>query len=204
MIDFYTWRTPNGRKVSIALEEMGLEYKVFPIDIGANQQFEADFIKINPNSKIPAIFDREAVNGGFSVFESGAILLYLAEKTGQFLAKSGKKRYDALQWIFFQASGVGPMMGQYNHFQNVAPEKLPYAIARFQKEAERLFQVLDTHFAKVEFLAEDYSIADMMLYPWLVNFKKYTEKAETMPNILRWLNTLSLRPKLQKGMSIPA
>ncbi|MEE2930282.1 MAG: glutathione S-transferase N-terminal domain-containing protein, partial [Pseudomonadota bacterium] len=165
MIDLYTWTTPNGRKISIALEEMGLEYKVHPIDIGKDEQFSAEFLAISPNNKIPAIYDRDHE---VSVFESGAILIHLAEKSGQFLPQSPAARAKVLEWLTWQVGGFGPMLGQLNHFMNRAEEKMPAAIQRFMEECIRLYKVLDQQLDGRDFVAGDYSIADMAIYPWSV------------------------------------
>ncbi len=164
MIDFYTFTTPNGRKVSIMLEELALPYNVHSIDISKNDQFTPEFIAINPNSKIPAIIDQET---GITVFESGAILMYLAEKTGKFLPTATAEKYEVIQWLMFQMGSVGPMFGQLNHFRRYAPEQIPYAIDRYQKETLRLYGVLDRQLADREFVCGEYSIADMAIYPWV-------------------------------------
>src|SRR5215469_8036684 len=170
MIDLYTWATPNGHKASIALEELGLDYQVHPIDIGNDEQFAASYVAINPNGKIPAIIDQDGPGGGpLTVFESGAILIYLAEKTGRFLPADPRQRSQAIQWLMFQVGGLGPMFGQAQHFRRFAPKPLPYAIERYSKEALRLYGVLDKRLGVSEFLAEGgYSIADIAAYPWVV------------------------------------
>ncbi len=207
MIDFYTWTTPNGRKVSIMLEECGLAYTVHPVNISMNQQFEASFLKISPNNKIPAIMDRET---GTTVFESGAILLYLAEKTGRFLPKHGDARWKAIEWLFWQMAGLGPMAGQLNHFAVYAKEKIPYAIDRYSKEYARLIGVLEQRLVEAEFLAgSEYTIADMAVYPWIAatlpavlkNFPKLVEKHKAIDI---WMKHLHDRPAVQRGMLVPS
>ena len=206
MIDFYTWTTPNGRKVAIMLEECGLAYTVHPVNISMNQQFEPNFLKISPNNKIPAIVDRES---GTTVFESGAILIYLAEKTGRFLAKSGDARWKAIEWLMWQMAGLGPMAGQLNHFAIFAKEKIPYAIDRYSNEYARLMGVLEKRLIEAEFLAgEEYSIADMAAYPWVAatlpvvvkNFKGLVKHHE---HIDKWLKHIGERPAVQRGMNVP-
>ncbi|MEQ9226840.1 MAG: glutathione S-transferase N-terminal domain-containing protein [Parvibaculum sp.] len=208
MIDLYTWTTPNGRKVSIMLEETGLPYEVHPVNIGKNEQLEPAFLKISPNNRIPAIVDRDADGGSLSVFESGAILIYLAEKTGKFLAPKGAQRAKALEWLMWQMGGVGPMFGQLNHFANVAPEKIPYAIDRYATEAARLIAILDKRLGEAQFLGGDYSIADMITYPWIApaldmiaKFKP--EAVGEASNARRWLADVGERPAVQRGMAVP-
>ena len=208
MITLYTWATPNGRKVSIALEEMGLAYEVKPINIGKNEQFDPAYLKIAPNNRIPAIVDHAAEGGPLSLFESGAILTYLAEKTGQFLPTSGAARYRVLEWLNWQMGGVGPMFGQANHFVKYAPEKVPYGINRYVAETKRLLGVLDRRLAEAAYLAGDYSIADMATYPWvkgtLANLAEELQLAETdLPHVRRWLAAIDARPAVQKGMAVP-
>jgi GST-like protein len=204
MIDLYTWGTPNGRKVSIMLEEIGLPYSVFPIDISKGDQFTSDFIRINPNSKIPAIVDHEGPGGKpFAVFESGAILIYLGDKTGKFLPKEPAIYYEALQWLMFQMGGVGPMFGQAHHFRRFAPEKIPYAIERYSKEARRLYGVMDAQLKDREFLAGPYTIADIATYPWAARHEWQGVDLSDFPNVRRWFNTISARPAVKKGMTVP-
>eukprot|EP01037_Dinobryon_pediforme_P022188 gene22188-23256_t len=208
MITLYTWTTPNGRKVSIALEEVGLAYEVKTINIGKNEQFEPSFLKIAPNNRIPAIVDHDAVGGPLSLFESGAILIYLAEKTGQFLPASGHARYKVLEWLNWQMGGVGPMFGQANHFVKYAPEKVPYGITRYLNETKRLLGVLDRRLGEVEYMAGDYSIADMMTFPWVksafVGLGDDLALADSdIPNVRRWLATVEARPAVQRGMAVP-
>jgi GST-like protein len=205
MIDLYTWSTPNGRKISIMLEEVGLPYRVHPVDIRKNEQFTPGFIAINPNSKIPAIVDTEGPEGKpLSLFESGAILIYLADKTGKFLPKSGSPRYEVLAWLMFQMGGVGPMFGQNHHFRRAAPEKVPYGIQRYAKETERLYGVMDTRLKSEPFLAaKQYSIADMATYPWVARHEWQEIKLESFPNVKRWFDEIGKRPAVAKGMAIP-
>lgn len=197
MIDLYYWTTPNGHKVSLFLEEAGLPYKVHPINIGQGDQFKPDFLKIAPNNRIPAIVDHNPTDGGapISLFESGAILLYLAEKTGQFIPKDLRGRQEALQWLFWQMGGLGPMAGQNHHFSQFAPEKIPYAIKRYVDETARLYGVLDRRLADRAFVAgEDYSIADMAIYPWIVSHKWQSQRLEDFPHVQRWFNSIKERP----------
>ena len=197
MIDLYYWTTPNGHKVSLFLEEVGLPYEVHPINIGQGDQFKPDFLKIAPNNRIPAIVDHNPGDGGapISLFESGAILLYLAEKTGQFIAKDLRGRQENLQWLFWQMGGLGPMAGQNHHFSQFAPEKIPYAIKRYADETARLYGVLDRRLADRAFVAgEDYSIADMAIYPWIVSHKWQSQRLEDFPHVQRWFNSIKERP----------
>jgi GSH-dependent disulfide-bond oxidoreductase len=204
MIDFYTWTTPNGRKVSIMLEETGLPYRVHAIDISKGDQFKPEFVAINPNSKIPAIVDPEGPDGKpISIFESGAILIWLAEKTGQFLATDQRRRSEALQWLMFQMGGVGPMFGQAHHFRKFAPEPVPYAIERYTKEAQRLYGVLDRRLAEAPYLAGDYSIADMATYPWVARHEWQGVSLDEHPNVKRWFEAIGARPAVQRGMAVP-
>ena len=197
MIDLYYWTTPNGHKVSLFLEEARLPYKVHPINIGQGDQFKPDFLKIAPNNRIPAIVDQSPTDGGapISLFESGAILLYLAEKTGQFLPQDLRGRQEALQWLFWQMGGLGPMAGQNHHFSQFAPEKIPYAIKRYVDETARLYGVLDRRLADRPFVAgADYSIADMAIYPWIVSHKWQSQRLEDFPHVQRWFNSIKERP----------
>jgi GST-like protein len=208
MIDLYTWTTPNGRKASIMLEECGLDYAVHPINIGKNEQFAPEFLKISPNNRIPAIVDNDAEGGALSVFESGAILIYLAEKTGKFLAPKGAQRVKALEWLMWQMGGVGPMFGQLNHFMNAAPEKIPYAIERYQNEAARLMRILDKRLGEAQYLGGDYSIADIITYPWVAPAFDLIAKAKPDvvgdgANTRRWLAAVGARPGVQRGMAVP-
>jgi GSH-dependent disulfide-bond oxidoreductase len=205
MIDLYTWATPNGHKASIMLEELGLDYRVHPIDLGNGEQFAADFVAINPNAKIPAIVDQEGPEGGpFAVFESGAILIYLAEKHGQFLPADAAGRSRVLQWLMFQVGGLGPMLGQAQHFRRFAPQPLPYAIARYTEEAVRLYGVLDRRLGISEFLGGSlYSIADIASYPWVGRAEWQGVKLDDFPQVQRWLATIGSRPAVQRGMQVP-
>jgi GSH-dependent disulfide-bond oxidoreductase len=200
MIDLYTFTTPNGRKASVMLEEVGLPYTMHKIDISKGEQFNPEFIAINPNSKIPAIVDRDA---NLSVFESGAILIYLAEKTGKLLPTEPKARYAVLQWLMFQMGGVGPMFGQLNHFKKFAPEKIPYAINRYEKETLRIYGVLDKQLEEQEFLGGDYSIADIATYPWVAIYEFQGLTLNEHPHLKRWVETIRERPAVQKGMQVP-
>jgi glutathione S-transferase len=201
MIDLYTAGTPNGWKISIALEELGLAYEVRRLFLQKDEQKEPWYLRVNPNGRIPTIVDRDA--GNQSVFESGAILVYLAEKTGRLLAPRGPKRVAALEWLMFQMSGIGPMMGQANHFLRAAPEKLPYAITRYQEESRRLFEILDQRLTEHEFLAGDFSIADIATWPWIrIHFFSETS-IDGLPSLQRWLDALAARPSFEKGVTVP-
>lgn len=195
MIDLYYWTTPNGHKITMFLEEAGVPYKVVPVHIGKGDQFKPEFLAIAPNNRIPAIVDHAPKDGGkaVSVFESGAILLYLAEKTGQFLSGDMRVRYDAIQWLFWQMAGLGPMAGQNHHFNIYAPEKIPYAIERYMKETNRLYGVLDKRLADRAYIAGDYSIADMACYPWVVSHERQGQKLEDFPHIKRWFEAIAAR-----------
>ena len=197
MIELHYWPTPNGHKVTMFLEEAGLEYRIVPVDIGRGEQFRPEFLKIAPNNRMPAIVDDEPADGGepVSLFESGAILLYLAEKTGKFIPADLRGRAEVLQWLFWQMGGLGPMAGQNHHFSQYAPEKLPYAINRYVNETNRLYGVLDTRLADRPFVAgEAYSIADMASYPWIVPYERQGQKLEDFPNLKRWFETIRDRP----------
>jgi GST-like protein len=199
MIDLYTAPTPNGFKVSIALEELELPYRVHVVDLRAGEQFAPEFLRISPNNKIPAIVD-----GELAIFESGAILVYLAEKTGRLLPTSGPGRYATLQWLFFQMGGVGPMLGQAHHFRTYAPEKIPYAIDRYTNEARRLFAVVDKRLSEARYLAGDeYSIADIATVPWMQLRTNEVVDIAQFPNVARWIEAILRRPAVQKGLSIP-
>ena len=206
MIDLYTWTTPNGRKVSVMLEECGLKYNVHRVNIREREQFKPAFVKISPNSKLPAIVDSEA---GVSIFESGAILIHLAEKTGRFLPASGPGRPRVIQWLMWQMANVGPMLGQANHFANAAPEKIPYAIDRYVTESARLIKVMDDELGSSEYLAGDYSIADIATYPWIAVAFQFIKgfKPDVVgegANVARWIKAIGARPAVQKGMAVPA
>lgn len=206
MIDVYTWATPNGHKVHIMLEECGLEYKVHPINIGAGDQFGEAFLKISPNNKIPAIVDPDGPDGEpISLFESGAILLYLAGKTGKFLPEDVRGKYEALQWVMFQMGGVGPMLGQAHHFRIYAPEKIEYAINRYTNEAKRLYGVIDKQLGRNEWLAGDeYTIADIATFPWLRSWQNQGVDLDDYPNLKRWFETIATRPAVQRGVEVLA
>jgi GST-like protein len=205
LIDLYTWSTPNGRKVSIMLEELALPYEVHPIDIGKGDQFAADFVAISPNSKIPAIVDREGPEGEpYSLFESGAILLYLADKTGRLLPQKKTQRFEVIQWLMFQMGGVGPMFGQVHHFLRAAPEKVDYAIERYSKEARRLYGVMDKRLAVAEWLGAEYSVADIATYPWVARHEWHKVDLGDFPNVKRWYDSIGARPAVQQGMKVPS
>lgn len=204
MIDLYTWDTPNGRKVSIMLEESELPYEVHPVDIDKGEQFRPEFLAISPNNKIPAIVDRDGPDGKpYNLFESGAILMYLAEKTGKLLPTEMRARYDVIKWLMFQMGGIGPVFGQTHHFLRSAPEKIPYAIERFKKEVARLYGVMDRRLAGQEFLAGDYSIADIATYPWVARHERHQTRLEDFPHVKRWFDSIGARPAVQRGMAVP-
>lgn len=200
MIDLYYWTTPNGRKILIFLLESGIDYQIKPINISKGEQFAPEFLKISPNNRIPAIVDHQPVDGGaaISIFESGAILQYLAEKTGKFLPTELRKRKQVMEWLFWQIGGLGPMLGQNHHFVQYAPEKIPYAIARYVKETERLYGVLDQQLAEAEFIAGDYSIADMAVYPWIVPYERQQQNLDDFPHLKRWFTLMESRPAIQE------
>ena len=196
MIDLHYWPTPNGHKITMFLEETGLDYKIIPVDIGTGAQFKPDFLAISPNNRMPAIVDLEPQGGGapVSVFESGAILVYLAEKTGKFLPHDLRGRVEVLQWLFWQMGGLGPMAGQNHHFSQYAPENIPYAINRYVNETNRLYGVLNKRLANREFMGGDYSIADIASYPWVVPYERQGQKLEDFPHLARWFDTIKARP----------
>jgi GST-like protein len=205
LIKLYTAATPNGRKASIMLEEVGLPYEVHPIDMGAGDQFEPAFLEISPNNKIPAIVDSDGPDGApISVFESGAILIYLAEKTGRFLPTEARARLDVLQWLMFQMGGVGPMFGQANHFIKFAAEDVPYGKKRYRDEAMRLLGVMDRRLAVVEYLAGDYSIADIATWPWVMRAEWYDTDWSQFPNTKRWYDQIGERPAVKRGTAVPS
>lgn len=201
MIDLYYWTTPNGHKITLFLEEAGLPYQIFPINIGNGDQFGAAFLKISPNNRIPAIVDHSPDDNGppISVFESGAILLYLADKTRRFIAQDLRGRNDTLQWLFWQMGGLGPMAGQNHHFGNYAVEKIPYAVDRYVRETGRLYGVLNKRLADHEFIAGDYSIADMASYPWIVPHKRQGQNLNDFPHLKRWFDAIAARPATQRA-----
>ncbi|HLO49126.1 MAG TPA: glutathione binding-like protein [Kamptonema sp.] len=201
MIDLYTFPTPNGRKASIMLEEVELPYNVHKIDITKNEQFTPEFVAINPNSKIPAIVDRETE---IAIFESAAILIYLAEKTGKLLPTNTKERFQVLSWLMLQMGSIGPMFGQLNHFKRYAPEKIPYAIERYEKETLRLYAVLDRQLAEGDYICGDYSIADIATYPWVAIYEFQGLTLDSHPNLKRWVETMQQRPAVQRGMAVPS
>jgi GSH-dependent disulfide-bond oxidoreductase len=197
MIELYYWPTPNGHKVTMFLEEAGLQYRIHPVDISAGDQFDPGFLAISPNNRMPAIVDTDPADGRhpISVFESGAILLYLAEKTGLFLPQEARARKSTLEWLFWQVGGLGPMAGQNHHFGLYAPEKIPYAIKRYVNETNRLYGVLDRRLATNRFLAGDsYTIADMAAYPWIVPWKRQQQSLDTFPSLCRWFEEIGTRP----------
>ena len=195
-IDLYYWPTPNGHKITLFLEEAGLPYQIKPINIGAGEQFHPDFLKIGPNNRMPVIVDHAPADGGapISVFESGAILLYLAEKTGKFLAKDLRARVQTIEWLFWQMGGLGPMAGQNHHFVQYAPEKIPYAMDRYIKETNRLYGVLNKRLEGRDFIVDEYSIADMAAYPWIVPHERQGQNLDDFPNLKRWFNAIAARP----------
>lgn len=205
MIDLYTWTTPNGRKVSIMLEEVGLPYRVHPVNIGKNEQFAPDFLKISPNNRIPAIVDPDGPGGkSISLFESGAILIYLADKTGKFYPAEPTAHYMTLQWVMWQMGGFGPMLGQAHHFRRAAPEPVPYAIDRYTNEAKRLYGVIDKRLGEAEYLGGDeYTIADIITYPWAARHEWHAVDLDQFPNVRRWYDTVGARPAVQRGMAVP-
>jgi GST-like protein len=204
MIHLHYWTTPNGHKITIFLEEAGLPYRIVPVNISAGDQFKPDFLRISPNNRIPAIVDDDPAEPGapVSVFESGAILLYLAEKTGKFIPKDLRGRAEVLQWLFWQMGGLGPMAGQNHHFSQYAPEKILYAIERYVKETNRLYAVLDKRLADREFVAGRYSIADMASYPWVVPHERQGQKLEEFPNLKRWFEAIRARPAVQRAYAL--
>jgi GST-like protein len=201
MIDLFYWTTPNGHKVTMMLEETELPYRIIPVNIGKGEQFSEEFLRIAPNNRIPAIVDHAPGDGGLplSVFESGAILLYLADSTGRFIPGDLRGRNDSLQWLFWQMAGLGPMAGQNHHFSCYAPEKISYAIERYVKETSRLYAVLDQRLADWEFIAGEYSIADMACYPWIVPHERQQQKLEHFPHLLRWFEQIKARPATQRA-----
>ncbi len=203
MIQVWSWPTPNGHKVHIALEELRLPYEVVPVDIGAGDQFKPEFLAITPNHRIPAIVDSDGPNGRFTLFESGAILLYLAEKTGKLMPTDAVARYECLQWLMFQMGGIGPMFGQYNHFASYAPEKLPYAIERYTNEVARLHRVLEARLSRADWLAGGaYSIADIAAFPWVRNPDKRGIDLAAYPGVKRWHDAIAARPAVERGVAV--
>lgn len=205
MIDLYSWPTPNGHKVHIMLEECGLPYDVHAVDIGAGDQFDPEFLKISPNNKIPAIVDSDGPDGKpIALFESGAILIYLAAKTGRFLPADVRDKYVALQWLMFQMGGVGPMLGQAHHFRLYAPQKIEYAIDRYTNEAKRLYGVMDRRLAEVPYFAGEYSIADIAIFPWTRSPERQGVDLADYPNFKRWYDAVAARPAVQRGVHVLA
>jgi GST-like protein len=203
MIQLYTWGTPNGKKVSIMLEELELPYEVHPINLSKGEQLRPEYLAINPNNKIPAIIDSDGPGGEpLKLFESGAILMYLAEKAGKLWPQDKRKKYEVVQWLMFQMGGVGPMFGQANYFFRLT-EKVPYAIERFHKEALRLYGVLDKQLEQRDYLAAEYSIADIATYPWVGRHEMHQVKLEELPHVKRWFDSISSRPAVQRGMAVP-
>ena len=203
MIDLYYWTTPNGHKITMFLEETGLSFRIIAVNIGKGEQFNPEFLAIAPNNRIPAMVDHAPLGGGgpLSLFESGAILLYLAEKTGRFLPADPEGRYDVMQWLFWQMAGLGPMAGQNHHFRNYATEKIPYAIDRYVNETNRLYGVLNRRLASREFIAGDYSIADMACYPWVVPYANQGQNIDDFPHIKRWMEAIHDRPATGRAMA---
>src|SRR5689334_17948828 len=204
MIELYTWSTPNGRKVSVMLEECALAYNVHRVDIGAGEQFTPGYVEINPNAKIPSIVDSDGPGGKpIAMMESGAILIYLSEKTGRFLPQGERGRYRALQWLMFQMGHVGPMFGQVHHFLRSAKEQVPYAIERYVKEKDRLYGVLNRRLGEAEYLAGEYSIADIATYPWVARYEWHKTDLGAHPNVKRWFDAIGARPAVKRGMAVP-
>jgi len=205
-IKLYYWPTPNGHKITIFLEETGLAYEVVPVDITSGDQFDADFLRISPNNKMPAIVDPDGPDGReISLFESGAILLYLADKTGHFMPRESHAHWRAMQWLMFQMGGVGPMLGQAHHFRNYAPETIPYAVERYTNETARLYGVLDRRLGEAEYIAGDeYSIVDMATWPWIKPHENQGQDLDAFPNLRRWFDAVAARPAVQKGLEVLA
>jgi GSH-dependent disulfide-bond oxidoreductase len=201
MIDLHYWTTPNGHKITIFLEETGLPYKIFPVNIGKGEQFKAEFLAVSPNNRIPAIVDHAPAGGGkpIQVFESGAILLYLADKTGKLIPSDLRGRTESIQWLFWQMGNLGPMAGQNNHFSNYAVEKIPYAMDRYRNEVNRLYGVLNKQLTGHQFVAGDYSIADMAIYPWIVPHERQGQKIDDFPHLKRWLEAIRARPAVVRA-----
>jgi GST-like protein len=203
MIDLHTWPTPNGHKIHIMLEEIGMKYNVIPVDIGRGDQFKPDFLRISPNNKMPALVDDDGPDGKpISIFESGAILIYLAEKSGKLMPKDARGRFEVLQWLMFQMGSIGPMLGQAHHFNIYAPEKIPYAIERYSNEANRLYGVLDRQLKDREFVAGAYSIADIAIWPWLRSWERQGVNLPDYGNVQRWFDAIAARPAVQRGIKV--
>ena len=206
MIDLHYWTTPNGHKITIFLEETGTPYRIIPVNIGKGDQFKPEFLRIAPNNRIPAMIDTAPSGGGepISVFESGAMLVYLGDKTGRFLPRELRPRTEVLQWLFWQMAGLGPMAGQNGHFNVYAPEKIPYAMKRYIDETSRLYKVMDNRLADREFLGGEYSIADMACYPWVVPFKVHGQDLDKFPNLKRWFESIRARPAVERAYALAA
>jgi len=210
MIDLYTWPTPNGHKIHIMLEETGLPYKVIPIDINKGDQFDPDYLKLSPNNKMPAMVDHDGLGGPggkpYGLFESGAILMYLAEKTGKFMPSETADRYLVIQWLMFQMGGIGPMFGQAHHFRQYAPEdqELTYAVDRYTNEAGRIYGVLDRRLGEAEYLAGDYSIADIATFPWTRSHERQGHSLDDFPNVKRWFEAINARPAVERALKVLA
>jgi GST-like protein len=205
MIDLYTWSTPNGRKVSVMLEECGLPYRVHTVNIGTGEQFKPEFLALNPNNRIPAIVDPAGPDGRpLPLFESGAILIYLSDKTGKFLPKLPRAKYIALQWLMFQMGGVGPMFGQAHHFMRAKKDEIPYGSERYGAEAKRLYGVLEKRLSQTAYLADEYSIADIATYPWVARHEWHRVDLAAFPAVKRWYDTIGARPAVVRGMAVPA
>jgi GST-like protein len=202
VIDLYYWPTPNGWKVAIMLEECGLEYRVVPVDIRRGDQFKPDFVKISPNNRMPALVDGRAEGEPIAIFESGAILTYLAETTGKFMPEDRKGRFEVLQWVFWQVGGLGPMAGQLSHFVNYVEEENPYSRDRYAREYDRLLGVLDRQLAGRDFITGGYSIADMAAWPWLIPYKRFGQPLDHLPNVQRWHDTMKTRPAVRRAVDI--
>ena len=199
MIELYYWPTPNGQKISVMLEEVGLDYDVKPVNIGAGDQFDPAFLRISPNNRMPAIVDTET---GISVFEGGAILIYLAEKSGRLLPEDQAARFEVLQWLFWQTGGLGPMAGQLSHFVNYTKDEMPYPLNRYSNEYDRLLAVMDVRLRNREFLAGDYSIADIASFPWVLPYRRLGNDLDRFENLRRWFDTLKVRPAVQRGIDL--
>ena len=204
MIDLYLWATPNGHKITFALEELGLPYRLRPVNINEGKQFEPAFLRIAPNNRIPAIVDDAPADGGapLAIFESGAILIYLAEKTGRLLPSDLRGKFEVMQWLFWQVGGLGPMAGQNHHFVQYAPEKIPYAMDRYVKETARLYRVMDTRLADRPYLAGEFSVADIAAYPWVVPHEKQRQNLPDFPNLERWFHAIAARPAVERAYAL--
>ena len=202
MIDVYFWPTGNGKKITIMLEECGLEYNVIPVNIGKGDQHKPEFVRISPNSKMPAIVDADVAGDPITIFESGAILQYLAEKTGRFMPADTRGKYEVLQWLYWQVGGLGPMGGQAHHFLRYSPKKIEYAMERFRSEVSRLYQVMENRLQDSEYLAAEYSIADMAAWPWVFRHDWQDQDLNDYPNVKRWFDAIAARPAVEKGASV--